>query len=69
MRNARNKSIPPPTSNSSILSILDESEPVRFTIGLSSVIPGNNGFSNFGVRATAQLRFAVMVLISPLCAK
>ena len=66
MRNARNKSIPPPTRISSMLSILEESEPVRFTIGLSSVKPGNNGFSNLGARATAQLRFAVMVLISPL---
>ena len=69
MRSARNKSIPPPTRISSILSKLEESEPVRFTIGFSSVKPGNNGFSNFGVRAIAQLRLAVMVLISPLCAK
>ncbi len=49
-----------------MLSKLEESEPVRLTIGLSSVRPGNNGFSNLGVRANAQLRFAVIVLISPL---
>ena len=69
IRRARNKSIPPPTRISSMLSKLEESEPVRFTIGFSSVKPGKSGFSNLGVRAIAQLRFAVMVLISPLCAK
>lgn len=37
--------------------------------GFKSAKPGNNGFSNLGARAIAQLRFAVIVLISPLCAR
>ena len=66
---AWNKLIPPEINTSSILSKLEESEPVRLTKGCSWVISGSFGVSSLGVRATDQLRLAVIVFSSPLCAK
>ena len=60
--------MPPVTSISSMLSRLDESEPVRLTNGAASARSGSKSVLYFGVRATDQLRLPMMVLISPLCA-
>ncbi len=68
MRTARNRLIPPASSTSSILSILEESDPARLTRGLMASISGSSEVSNLLVRASAQLRLPSMVLISPLCA-
>ena len=68
MRMARCRSMPPATSTSSMLSRLDESEPVRLTSGAMASMSGNSGERNLPVRAAAQLRLPVMVLISPLWA-
>ena len=68
MRRALAISTPPVSSMSSMLSMLEESEPVRFTRGAISLILGSNSLSKPGVRASAQLRFPSIVLISPLWA-
>ena len=62
------KSMPLVTSSSSMLSIDDESEPVKFTTGAISSMLGIARERNLLMRATAQLRLPWMVLISPLCA-
>ncbi len=53
---------------SSMLSRLCESEPCIDTSGRMSVRSGSSGDFITGPRASAQLRLASMVLISPLCA-
>ena len=68
MRRPRNRSIPPVTKSSSMLSML-ESEPVRLISGDRLSRSGSNSLANFRRRARAQLRLPVMVLISPLCAR
>ena len=54
--------------NSSILSRLEESEPVLFTTGVTSCKSGSNVVLSFGVLAKDQFLFPDNVLISPLCA-
>ncbi|MCY1444991.1 hypothetical protein D9M71_614870 [compost metagenome] len=68
MRRPRKRSIPPVTISSSMLSMLEESEPTRLTSGPSSSRSGISSLVNLLRRAWAQLRLPVMVLISPLCA-
>ena len=51
-----------------MLSRLCESEPCSDTSGRMSASSGSNGVFSTEPRATAQLRLASMVLISPLCA-
>ena len=65
---ARNRSTPPAIKTSSILSILEESEPVRLTNGLIFDNSGSSLEENFELRATDQLRLPSIVLISPLWA-
>ncbi|MCY1180749.1 hypothetical protein D9M73_212170 [compost metagenome] len=60
--------MPPVTISSSMLSMLEESEPTRLTSGPSSS-RSIKSLVNLVRRATAQLRLPVMVLISPLCAR
>lgn len=69
MRRARCRSMPPITSISSMLSRLEESEPLRFTKGKIAAMLGNRWELNLQERAAAQLRLPEMVLISPLWAK
>jgi hypothetical protein len=52
-----------------MLSMLDESEPVRLTNGVIASNSGKFGDSNLLVRANAQFRVPSIVLISPLCAR
>ncbi len=51
-----------------MLSRLEESDPSRLTRGAICSKSGKNSDWNFDVRATAQLRLPVTVLISPLWA-
>ncbi|MNZ95102.1 hypothetical protein D3C78_1142340 [compost metagenome] len=69
MRTPRNRSMPPVTISSSMLSMLEESEPTRLTSGPSSSRSGIRSLANLVRRAWAQLRLPVMVLISPLWAR
>ncbi len=66
---ARKMSMPPVSSTSSMLSRVQESEPLVDTSGRSSCMFGISGVSNLKLRATAQLRLPLMVLISPLWAR
>jgi hypothetical protein len=68
-RMARNRSTPPASSTSSMLSRLSESEPSMFTRGWSSDSLGRSGEENLWARAIAQLRLPRTVLISPLWAR
>ena len=52
-----------------MLSRLCESEPCIVTSGRMSFRSGSSGEFITGPRASAQLRLASMVLISPLCAR
>ena len=52
-----------------MLSNEEESEPCVFTNGAASLRSGINGVANLPIRAIAQSRLPLMVLISPLCAK
>ncbi|MNY16219.1 hypothetical protein D3C86_1494730 [compost metagenome] len=61
--------MPPVTISSSMLSMLEESEPTRLTSGPSSSRSKIWSLANFNRRAWAQLRLPVMVLISPLWAR
>ncbi len=54
---------------SSMLSMLEESEPTRLTSGPSWSRSGISSLTNLVRRAWAQLRLPVMVLISPLWAR
>ena len=69
MRIAWTTSMPPARSTSSMLSRLDESEPVSETIGFSSLMSSSFSERKFFARASAQLRFPWIVLISPLWAR
>ncbi|MNE60144.1 hypothetical protein D3C80_1552730 [compost metagenome] len=68
IRTPRNRSMPPVTISSSMLSMLEESEPTRLTSGPSSS-RSIRSLVNLVRRAWAQLRLPVMVLISPLWAR
>ena len=61
--------MPPAKNSSSMLSRLDESEPVSFTNGAALCKSGISGEENLYERARAHWRLPSMVLISPLCAK
>ena len=61
--------MPPAKNSSNMLSNEDESEPVVLTNGAASFKSGINGVANLDIRALAQSRLPLMVLISPLCAK
>ncbi len=61
--------MPPIISISSMLSRLEESEPLKFTKGRIAAMSGNRQVLNLQDRAAAQLRLPEIVLISPLWAK
>ncbi len=69
IRTARNMLTPPASSTSSILSMLEESDPVRLTSGWIDSRSGKSGALNLEARAIAQLRLPSTVLISPLWAR
>ena len=52
-----------------MLSMLEESEPVRLTSGCRVCRSGKSGELNLAARAIAQLRLPSMVFISPLWAR
>ena len=61
--------MPPASSTSSMLSRVQESDPLVDTSGRTSSMFGINGVWNLKLRATAQLRLPRIVLISPLWAR
>ncbi len=61
--------MPPARKTSSMLSRVDESEPVSEMIGSRSEMSSSLSDMKFLARACAQLRLPWIVLISPLCAR